>query len=158
MDELAVEALVALQQVEAAPDDTEEITRIRELVRDATPPGSTVAVISKGDERLVDIYGRDALHFPQDEEGAPLGYHPSCGRAAVAQLEVARVKGADYLLVPAPSFWWLEHYHELRKHLHARYRPLRWEAETAVLFDLRAPLEPVQDRLDSTSGRAPGWA
>jgi hypothetical protein len=159
LDEEAVGALVAPQleaaggplvapppaadDRDAAPGEPGRIARIKELVRDATAPGSTVAVISKGDERLGDLLGRTALHFPQDEQGAPLGYHPSSGRSAVAQLESVRASGADYLLVPAPSGWWLEHYPEFRRHLRTRYRPLRSDAETARLFDLRAPLEPA---------------
>lgn len=160
VDDRAVEALIALQPPartkDAAeqrkrggptpartesPEATDQIARIRELASTATAPASTLAVISKGDQRLIALDGRNALHFPQDDKGAPLGYHPSSGRSAVAQLEVARAKGAEYLLIPAPSLWWLEHYPELRRHLRARYLTLHADAETAGLFDLRVSSE-----------------
>ena len=35
-----------------------------------------MAVISKGDEALLNLDGRKAWHFPQDEQGSYLGYHP----------------------------------------------------------------------------------
>jgi hypothetical protein len=174
VDEHALEALVGLPRSElppsldpagAQPDDAQQIAQIQALVRDATTPGSTVAVISKGDERLTDLSERTALPFPQDEEGVLLGYNPSSGRSPVAQLEVARARGAEYLLIPAPSVWWLEHYPELRRHLTARYRLLRWDAETAVLFDLRTAQEPegraragaieLVDAVGDVWGRAP---
>jgi hypothetical protein len=143
IDERALDELVALRGAEVVSDDTDQIARIKNLVQEATAVGSAVAVITKGDERLVDLDGRRVLHFPQDERGGPLWYHPASGRAAIAQLEAARANGAEYLLIPAPSAWWLEHYHELRRHLNARYRPVVSEAETAILFDVRCPAAPT---------------
>jgi cellulose synthase/poly-beta-1,6-N-acetylglucosamine synthase-like glycosyltransferase len=32
-----------------------------------------------------------------------------------------RARGADYLLLPATAFWWLDHYQKFREHLEARY-------------------------------------
>jgi hypothetical protein len=144
VNEQALEGLAARQGVTAGagPDDTAQISRIRKLVADATATGATVAVISRGDDRLVDLCGRRGQHFPRDSDGAPLGYHPCSGPSAVTHLEAARAEGAEYLLIPGPSLWWLEHYPELRRHLEARYRSLRWEAETAALFDLRESPEP----------------
>jgi hypothetical protein len=148
VDEQALDGLAALQGVAAGPDDKAQLSAIRKLVTDATAPGATVAVVSRGDDRLVDLCGRRGQHFPRDREGAPLGYHPCSGPSAVTHLEAARAEGAEYLLIPGPSLWWLEHYPELRQHLEARYRSLRWEAETAALFDLRESPEP--------SARTPG--
>jgi hypothetical protein len=143
IDERALDELVAPHSGDVVSDDTDQIARIKNLVRDATAVGSAVAVITRGDERLVDLDGRTVLHFPQDERGDPLWHHPASGRTAVTLLEAARADGAEYLLIPAPSVWCLEHYDELRRHLNARYRPVVLDAETAILFDLRRPAAPT---------------
>ena len=70
----------------------------------ATPPGATVAVVSRGDENLTGLPGRAGWHFPRGADGGYAGYHPASDDDAVAELENARLAGADYLAVPAPSF------------------------------------------------------
>jgi hypothetical protein len=45
--------------------------RIREAVRESVPADETVLVMSKGDADLVDLYGREAWHFPPPS-GRPL--------------------------------------------------------------------------------------
>ena len=60
-------------------------------------------------------------HFPQTADGVYAGHHPSSGAEAVDHLERLRENGAEYLLFPQTSFWWLEHYSELRSHIEGRY-------------------------------------
>ena len=50
--------------------------RIRETVRSALPRDATVVVVSKGDEGLLDLYGRRGWHFPQASSGEYLWYYP----------------------------------------------------------------------------------
>src|SRR3712207_2672412 len=45
------------------------VRRIREVVRTALPAGATVIVVSKGDDRLLELDGRRGWHFPQNERG-----------------------------------------------------------------------------------------
>ncbi len=52
----------------------------------------------------------DAGHFPQDADGRYLGHHPSDSDDALARLEALRERGAEYLVLPATSYWWLDHY------------------------------------------------
>ena len=40
---------------------------------------------------------------------------------AIDQLERARQEGAEYLLFPQTSLWWLDHYGEFADHLRGRY-------------------------------------
>src|SRR5205823_6424932 len=40
---------------------------------------------------------------------------------AISRLEAIRIQGAQYLLLPATAFWWLDRYQEFRKHLEAHY-------------------------------------
>ena len=95
----------------------ELVCRIRDLVRETVPAGSTVLVVSKGDDDLLDLGERHAGHFPQLPGGVYAGYYPADAAEAVAQLEAL---GADYLVVPSTSLWWLDHYDDLRSHLKGR--------------------------------------
>ena len=122
------------------PEDSDYrqlVRRIQEVVRTEIPFDSTVIVVSKGDETLVDLYGRQAWHFPQNEEGRWAGYHPKSSLAAVAHLEYLRANGGDYLLFPATAFWWLDEYSGLRRHLEQRYRVARRTDGTCLIFSLR---------------------
>lgn len=115
--------------------------RIRRTVADRVPAGSTVLVVSKGDEDLVKLYGRNGWHFPQAEGGGHLGFHPPDSRAAIKHLEDLRTKGADYLLFPNVAFWWLDYYVEFRKHLDEYYSRV-WSDESCVIYQLRRGRRP----------------
>jgi 2OG-Fe(II) oxygenase superfamily len=117
------------------PAYLECIDRTRETVRRVVPRDATVIVVSKGDSALLDLYGRRAWHFPQDEDGAYPWSYPADGGEAIAQLETMRARGAQYLLIPAPSLWWLERYPEFAAHLD-RYPVIVRDEETCVLFGL----------------------
>jgi hypothetical protein len=112
------------------------VDRIREVANAVIPPNATVAVVSKGDEKLLVLgEGRQGWHFPQDEHGVYTGYHPADSAEAIAHLEELRERGAQFLLLPGTSFWWLEHYGELSEHLDGCYRRV-WEGEACVLYSL----------------------
>jgi hypothetical protein len=95
--------------------------RLREQVRleieRVVPQGATVLVISKGDSALVDLPNRRGWHFPQTEHGAYAGQHPASSAEAIERLEALRTQGAQYLVIPATSRWWLDYYTEFRDHL-----------------------------------------
>jgi hypothetical protein len=72
------------------------------------------------------------LHFPVGADGRYLGYHPAGDTAVIAQLEAMRASGADHFVVPAPTLWWLDHYHGLRRHLEDRYVRLLEDEHCAI--------------------------
>lgn len=86
------------------------VERVRAQVCDVIPPGSTVAVVTRGDTRLVDLPERTGWHLPQVADGTYAGHHPADSVEAVAQLHSLRERGAEYLAIPAMDFWWLAHY------------------------------------------------
>lgn len=96
------------------------VERVRAAVLDTVPAGARVLVVSRGDRDLVDLDGLDGGHFPQDPQGRYLGHHPRDSEDAIAQLEALREDGAEYLVLPATSFWWLDHYVELAARLGER--------------------------------------
>lgn len=118
-------------------DYRELAARIRGIVRETLPPGATVLVVGKGDEELVKLEERKGWHFPQTENGAPLGYHPANSRAAIEHLEELSAKGAEYLLFPNVAFWWLDYYSDFRKHLDTR-RSRIWNDEYCIIYRLES--------------------
>lgn len=113
---------------------------VRAFVGEAVPAGSTVAIVSRGDEELLALEGRVGWHFPQTEGGVYAGHHPRDCEAAIRHLEELRARGATHLVIPATSAWWLEHYGDLRRHLERSCTALPADPDTCVAFDLtRAP-------------------
>jgi GT2 family glycosyltransferase len=93
------------------------IEQVHSAVDDAVPAGATVLVVSRGDRALIRLDKRSAAHFPQGPDGGYLGHHPETSEEAIEQLEALRAQGAGFLVVPATSAWWLDHYDGFAKHL-----------------------------------------
>jgi radical SAM protein with 4Fe4S-binding SPASM domain len=110
-------------------------TRVRAVVKNALPAQSTVLVITKGDDALLALDCREAWHFPCGPDGEWAGFHPIDGNWGVEQLEALRACGAEYLVVPAASAWWLERYPELAEHLTFHY-PVVCDDRACVVFAL----------------------
>jgi radical SAM protein with 4Fe4S-binding SPASM domain len=112
-----------------------QVQRVRTIVGESLPAGSTVLVISKGDGALLDLDCRAAWHFPSGEDGGWAGFHPADDEWAIEHLETMRSCGADYLVIPAASNWWLDRYPELADHLVFHY-PVVCDDEACVIFAL----------------------
>jgi GT2 family glycosyltransferase len=115
------------------------IRRIREVVRTTVPFGATVLVVSRGDDELLNLYGRQGWHFPQNEGGVYAGYYPYDSKAAIIQLEVLRARGAEFLLFPQTALWWLDKYAGFKQYLEHHYQMAVCQEETCVVFALREP-------------------
>jgi GT2 family glycosyltransferase len=109
---------------------------LRETVKATVPCGATVLVISRGDDALLQLNGRRALHFPQAEGGGWAGHHPADSHEAIDHLEALRGGGAEYLAVPSTYRWWLEHYDGLREHLDSRYQAVVADAGGVAIYRL----------------------
>jgi len=111
------------------------------------PSGATVIVATGGSTELRWLDGRDALPFPQGEDG----HHPGRdeprpqGRSAITHLEALRAKGGQYLVFPETQSWWLDHDAELDLYLANRYDRLSPAGDDAVVFDLRQPKPPPNE-------------
>jgi len=115
------------------------VRRIREVVRAAVPREASILVVSKGDDALLDMYGRPAKHFPQDETGGYLGYYPRGSTSAIVQVESLRARGSEFLLFPRTAFCWFDHYVAFRAHLESRYGELVRDDAACAIYDLRRP-------------------
>jgi GT2 family glycosyltransferase len=116
-----------------------EAQRLRESVKAAIPAGATVLVISRGDDALLELNGRRALHFPQDNGGGWSGHHPADSKEAIVHLETLRDGGAEYLVVPPTYRWWLSYYEGLRRHLDSRYEAVLSDEQAGAIYRLEEP-------------------
>jgi GT2 family glycosyltransferase len=123
---------------ERRPSDRyRELTeQVRHAVAEAVPAGSTVLMVSRGDDELLRVNDRRALHFPRADDGAYAGHHPANSREAIALLEAERTAGATHIVFPGTGMWWLDHYKGFRRHLDDSSRRLVSNTEACVIFDL----------------------
>jgi hypothetical protein len=120
----------------AAAEYGEVRRRTRELIRETIPAEATVAIVSKGDDDLVRLDGRQGWHFPRTETGQYAGHHPQDANAAIAHLEETRRAGAHYFVVPKTYLWWLDHYRGLAEHLESRYAAVARDLDACLIFSL----------------------
>lgn len=102
------------------------------------PADATVIVLSGGDERLLNLDGLRAWHFPQIENGQPVADATADAKAMVQSLERLRQQGGRYFLVPFPEYWWLEHFPEFDSYLNKECRLIASQHEVGKLFELKA--------------------
>lgn len=110
--------------------------RIREIAGHVLPRGATVAVVSKGDDALLQLDRCNAWHYPQDETGRYRGYYPADGQEALAHLQELQARGADYLLLPSSAYWWLEHYDNFAHYLETAGTEV-WCDESCIIYRLQ---------------------
>jgi len=114
----------------------QSIGRIRALVDASLPSTAVVLVVSKGDARLLELHGRTGWHFLQNDAGVYAGHHPADSGAAIDALERLQARGAEYLLFPWTTLWWLDHYAALRDYLNQHYRVVLRDERTCVIYSL----------------------
>ncbi|MGI8825508.1 MAG: sulfotransferase family protein [Chloroflexota bacterium] len=140
MQQMAEDACNPRDQSPPWTEELEEYRGIREMARVVErelPRDAVVLVVSKGDERMLELGDKRAWHFPRDEDGEYPGYHPAGSDEAVARLERLRAQGAEYLVIPQSGLWWLEHYGGFREHLDAQYPRVVDEPDRCVIYRLR---------------------
>lgn len=113
----------------------ELIENVRDAVAANVPEGATVLVVSRGDMELTRLAGREGWHFPQSDTGLYAGHHPADSDEAVANLQALRRRGASYLVFPSTSFWWLDFYGDLAKHLDAKAQRI-WRDDNCIIFNI----------------------
>lgn len=112
------------------------IAQTRRLVDEVVPPRATVIVVSKGDHELAELGDRVVWHFPRAESGVYAGYHPATSDDAIRHLEALREEGARFLVFPASSVWWLDHYDGLRRHLDVNHRLVVRSKDSCTIYEL----------------------
>jgi hypothetical protein len=139
-EETHEEAAIAAEAAAPAPDapkDTYEklVEDIVATLDRVLPPNANVLVVSKGDDRLLQVPDRRCSHFPQDEGGSYLGYYPKNGDDALQLLETAQSAGAEFFVLPATAMWWLDQYPELAERL-GQAQPVVDQPDLCLVFGL----------------------
>jgi hypothetical protein len=119
--------------------------RVTDFIRVAVPRGSTVLIVSKGDDELVDLSGRRGWHFPRAINGLYAGCYPADSKEAVEHLRQLQSEGAEYLVIPSPSYWWLEFYRGLTRHLERKHRLAAFLEGVCIVFKLLDVAEEAED-------------
>ena len=114
------------------------IGRVRERTIAAVPADARVAMVSRGDDRLLQLDERMAVHFPQQADGRYAGFYPQDAAQAIAQLRALRSGGTQYVVFPATAFWWLDHYTALAEWLASS---VVWACDDCSVFELPPALD-----------------
>ena len=118
---------------------------VRRSIETLTPRGAQILVVSSGDEGLVEFSDRVGSHFPQEKDGTYAGYHPPNSEWAIGHLKDLQAAGAEFLLFPGTSCWWLDYYGGLQRHLTSTCELIR-----ANQYFVLYRLEPAS-RMDPTA-------
>jgi hypothetical protein len=125
--------------VEARPERyTRFVEEVRDVVRSVLPDHASVLVISSGDDDLLKLGEPTARHFPQGEDGGYAGFHPADDTEAIVHLEKLARAGAEFLLIPATEYWWLDYYQEFERHLEEVHRLVVYQAHVCRIYELNA--------------------
>jgi hypothetical protein len=122
------------------------IDEVRRVAAEMLPVGSTVLVASDGDDALLTLGNVQAWHFPRHDDGSHEPDYPE-DEAAIAHLEKLRSKGAQYIVFPETSFWWLESDSPFELHLRKHYSTVYSDGTCRVLDLVGQPVSGVVDRL-----------
>jgi glycosyltransferase involved in cell wall biosynthesis len=109
---------------------------IKEEIAALVPAGDTLLLVEGQDPWWPDdiVAGRRAIPF-MEKEGEYWG-SPEDDATGIREVERLRQAGANFMVFGWQSFWWLDYYAGLHRHLRARFRCLV-DNERLVVFDLR---------------------
>jgi glycosyltransferase involved in cell wall biosynthesis len=113
---------------DSAHEDGVLLTAFPNPVPAGEQPGVTNITWSTGDGSEGQLYVSSV--------GVYAGRDPANSDEALLFLESIKAKGAEYLLIPAKSFWWLADYQEFRERVEAHYRAVVREDNTCIIFHL----------------------
>ncbi len=118
------------------PGYNEMIDRIRAVASSLLAQGASVAVVSKGDERLLELPPARCCHFMTTPGGIYAGHHPRDAEEAIQRLGKLSSDGVDHVLIPESSYWWLDHYSGFKEHLERWGQRITAESESCMIFSL----------------------
>ena len=111
------------------------VEEVRDIAAELLGRGAVVAVISKGDDRLVEMQPRTARHFPCAPDGSFLWYHPAGDQQAIDALAKDEAVGLTHLIIPEPAFWWLDHYTGFKRYLDGHYHQVPTSSANVLVFE-----------------------
>jgi hypothetical protein len=70
------------------------------------------------------------------DDGTYAGYHPGTSSEALAHLDALTTKGAQYILFPSTTSWWLEYYDVFAGALRGNREETLGQSDTCLIFGL----------------------
>ena len=96
-------------------------------------PGDRFVLVDEDQLRTVVANGYRTIPFLH-REGVYWG-NPADDQTAIGELEYERKRGARFIVITWPAFWWLDYYKCFTQHLRERYKPVL-ENERMIAFAL----------------------
>jgi hypothetical protein len=112
------------------------VAQVRRFVDQHVPATARTLVATYGDDAMLQQGERRAEPFPYATPGVSADYTDVTAAEVVAQLEVLRESGAEYLVVPSPALPWLANHPQLERHLAQHYDVVASERGVATIYDL----------------------
>ena len=84
-------------------------------LKTTTPAGSLVVTADYGDPTALYYAERKGWHFL--EKSGMYNGHPTDSAAAIADLEILRLRGASHIAFYSGTLWWLDYYREFAEYL-----------------------------------------
>lgn len=112
-----------MQEMLSAPD---QIARV-------VPYGAVFILVDEDQLGKDFVAGRRALPFP--EKDGEFSGTPSSDEEAIGELERLREAGAQFIVFVSSTFWWLDYFDALSRHLGSRYRRV-YDASSVLIYDL----------------------
>jgi hypothetical protein len=110
--------------------------QVRAVIDSILPNDARVLILSGGSPAYAELGKRTALHFPHGDNGH-VDALPADSVAAIAEMEEMRKRGAQYLVMPKNTLWWLDRYKDFDQHLQANYRAIVRQKHVCHIFDLK---------------------
>lgn len=112
------------------------------------PAGAHYLLVDEGSWSGKDHKGvvLTADHHPRpflEREGEYWG-RPADDGSAITEVELARDAGAEFIVFPWFTFWWLDYYEEFSSHLRQSFRCILAN-DLLVVFDMRSLMPPARD-------------
>jgi SAM-dependent methyltransferase len=125
-----------VREIEGDSDDL--LSRLRRVARLALPLDARVAVVTNGNDQLLDLNVPVAVPFPAAGGAAD---PPATDESLIAELERLQAERTHFLFVPASAEPWLEGRDRLHRHLRSSYRLVLEEEGTGAVFSLQEPTD-----------------
>ena len=128
-----------VQQVEGHSDDL--LNRLRRVARLALPLDARVAVVTEGDDQLLDLNVPLAIPFASEDDADSA----IADETLIAEVERLRGDRMHFLLIPASAEQWFEDHQQFRRHVQNVYRLVFEEPGTCAVFFLQEPADAPPD-------------
>jgi glycosyltransferase involved in cell wall biosynthesis len=143
----AVALLEAAVPTEPTSNPPTFLDELHEVVQQIIPPEAAVAVVSEGEDELLQLGARRTWHFPLAADGSYAGYLQD-DAAAIAHLHEVRTWKGEFLVVPSRARRWLDHYPAFQRYLEDHFAVHASPENGCLVFDLRPSAEEQEEYRD----------